>query len=65
MNAPATPKPAAGDVAPWESKRGQPPRLLIRRTLPWLGLAALVALVVWGLKPRPIEVEIGTWLAGR
>ena len=64
MNAPATPKPAAGDVAPWESKRGQPPRLLIRRTLPWLGLAALVALVVWGLKPRPIEVETATLTRG-
>jgi HlyD family secretion protein len=32
---------------------------LLRRSLPWLVLALLVSLVVWGLWPKPVMVETG------
>lgn len=31
----------------------------IRRTLPWLGALALLALIMWGLWPKPVVVETG------
>jgi HlyD family secretion protein len=36
-----------------------------RRSLPWLGAAALVALIVAGLWPRPVPVESGRVTIGR
>lgn len=45
--------------APWDAKRPATGRRLVRRLLPWLGLAALLALIVWGMWPRPTVVETG------
>ena len=53
--------PAA--TAPWETKRG-PNAKNLRRFLPWLGLLALVALVAWGLWPKPVVIETGTVARG-
>lgn len=45
--------------APWDSKKNETPKHHLRRSLPWLALAALVTLIVWGLQPKPVLVETG------
>ncbi len=50
--------------APWATKREPGRRHLVRRLLPWLGGAALLALIVWGLWPKPVVVETGTVARG-
>ena len=50
--------------APWATKREPGSRHLVRRLLPWLGAAALLALIVWGLWPKPVVVETGTVARG-
>lgn len=47
------------DSAPWASKRDSSGKHLVRRTLPWLGLLALVSLIAWGMWPKPVIVETG------
>ncbi len=46
-------------TAPWASRRDPSGRHLVRRSLPWLGLLALAALIGWGLWPKPVIVETG------
>ena len=48
-----------GDTPPWEGKRNGSAKSLLRRSIPWLIGAALVAAVAMGLKSKPIEVETG------
>ena len=50
--------------APWDPKPDPSGRKLLRKLLPWLGVALLVAAVVWGLRPQPVEVETGTVARG-
>lgn len=45
--------------APWETKRVPTGKHLIRRLLPWALGIGILALVVAGLKPKPIEIETG------
>lgn len=45
--------------APWESRREPTGRHLIRRSLPWIGVAGLFSLIGWGLWPKPVIVETG------
>lgn len=45
--------------APWDAKRPASGKHLVRRSLPWLGLLALLSLIAWGLWPRPVIVETG------
>lgn len=47
--------PRRESEAPWASKPSG--KRLLRRLLPWLGGAALLALIVWGLWPKPVVVE--------
>ena len=49
----------AKSAAPWASGPTPGSRHLLRRSLPWLVLALLVSLVVWGLWPKPVMVETG------
>lgn len=51
-------------TAPWETKRDPSGKHLIRRSLPWLGGLLLLALVLWGLWPKPVVVETGTAARG-
>jgi HlyD family secretion protein len=46
-------------AAPWANKRNLQGAHLLRRSLPWLGGIGLIALIVWGLWPKPIEIESG------
>ena len=46
-------------AAPWATKRNLQGAHLLRRSLPWLGGIGLIALIVWGLWPKPIEIESG------
>jgi HlyD family secretion protein len=62
MATPDTDTPAA--TAPWEIKRNSSGSHLIRRSLPWLGGLVLLALIVWGLWPKPIIIETGTVVRG-
>lgn len=50
--------PQRGD-APWETKPDPSGRHLLRRSLPWLGALLLLALIVWGLWPKPVVIETG------
>lgn len=50
---------SADDKAPWEGRPVANGRHRIRRTLPWLGALALLALIMWGLWPKPVVVETG------
>lgn len=45
--------------APWDARRPAGGRHLVRRLLPWLGLGVLLALIGWGLWPKPTVVETG------
>jgi HlyD family secretion protein len=47
------------ETAPWEGRRAPTGKHLVRRSLPWLGLIALAALIAWGLWPKPVIVETG------
>ncbi len=55
---------SASDTAPWENKRGPSGKHLARRLLTWLGLLALLALIVWGLLPKPVLIETGVAARG-
>jgi HlyD family secretion protein len=56
----ATPASSPADgKAPWEGKTPPSGKHLLRRLLPWLGALALLALIVWGLWPKPVVVETG------
>ncbi len=50
--------------APWETKRTNNGKHLVRRSLPWLGGLLLLALVAWGLWPKPVVVETGAVTRG-
>jgi HlyD family secretion protein len=50
--------------APWASRREVSGRHLVRRSLPWIALAAFAALIVWGLWPKPVIVETGAVTRG-
>ena len=45
--------------APWEIPRSASGKHFVRRSLPWLGVLALLALIAWGLWPKPVIVETG------
>ncbi len=49
----------AEETAPWAAKRTQSSRHLVRRSLPWLGALLLLALIGWGLWPKPVIIETG------
>jgi HlyD family secretion protein len=57
MTTPASP-PAVGK-APWEGKSSASGKPLARRALPWIGTLSLLALILWGLWPKPVVVETG------
>lgn len=42
---------------PWEDTKAKPKRGRIRKYLMWIGIAAVVALIAYGLQPKPVEVE--------
>ncbi len=50
--------------APWETKRVPTGKHLIRRLLPWLLGLGILALIGWGLTPKPIEIETGVVARG-
>jgi HlyD family secretion protein len=51
--------PSNKNDAPWASKRDPSGRHLLRRSVPWLGVLLLAALIGWGLWPKPVIVETG------
>ena len=60
----ANESPASNGEPPWAAKHEAGGRHLIRRALPWLGGCALLAAIIWGLRPKPIVVETGTVARG-
>ncbi len=50
------PEPA---TAPWDAKRNAPKKGRLRKLITWASGLGLLALIGYGLKPRPIEVELG------
>lgn len=54
-------KPA---TAPWEVQRNASGGHYLRRALPWLVGLLLLALIGWGLVPKPVIVETGTVTRG-
>lgn len=62
MAAPET--ESSSTTAPWENKRGHSGKNFVRRMLPWFGLSALLALIVWGLLPKPVLIETGVAARG-
>ncbi|WP_193212159.1 efflux RND transporter periplasmic adaptor subunit [Luteolibacter marinus] len=50
-------KPA--ETPPWDEKRPASAKGTLRRLLPWLLGALVIAAVAWGLRPQPVEVETG------
>ena len=51
-------------TAPWETKRDPSGKHLIRRSLPWLGSLLLLALIAWGLWPKPVLIDTGVAARG-
>lgn len=48
----------------WETKRNPSGGHLIRRSLPWIGGLLLLALIAWGLWPKPVIIETGVVARG-
>lgn len=46
-------------TAPWASPRRSTGKNFLKRLLPWAAGLALVALVAWGLRDKPVTVETG------
>ncbi len=46
-------------TAPWETKRSATGRHLFRKALSWGLVLLVIALILWGLRPQPVEVETG------
>jgi len=57
MATPDSPTPSA--TAPWETRRNPSGSHLVRRSLPWMAGFSLLALVAWGLWPKPVIIETG------
>jgi HlyD family secretion protein len=51
--------PSDTEKAPWETKKAPSAGHFFRRLIPWLGGLFLIALVAWGLWPKPIIIETG------
>ena len=51
--------PDTRDSPPWAAKRVAGGRHLVRNSLPWLGGTLLLALIGWGLWPKPVIIETG------
>lgn len=49
----------ADTAAPWATKHSPGSRHLFRRALPWGIALLLIALITWGLWPKPIAIESG------
>lgn len=49
---------------PWEGKRNGKPRHLMRKFITWAVGIGLVVLIAMGLRPQPIEVELGVLTRG-
>jgi HlyD family secretion protein len=49
----------SNDTPPWDDRRNATAKSRLRRLLPWLIGLAIIAAVVFGLKPKPVEVETG------
>ena len=47
------------DTPPWDAKRNKSRKGRIRKFLMWLVILAAVGVVGYGLKPKPVEVELG------
>lgn len=47
------------DDPPWDPKEGRTAKKRFRKLLPWLGVGVLVALIAFGMKGKPVEVETG------
>ncbi len=56
---PATSSLKSPATAPWEIRRATTGKSVLKRALPWLAGLLLVALVAWGLWPKPVVVETG------
>ena len=54
----ANPQQHSTTTPPWESKGSRRGKGMLRRVLMWLLLAGLLGWIVWGFRPKPIEVEI-------
>ncbi len=51
-------QPGKSPTPPWEAKKAPSKRGLTRKIILWLLGAGVLGLVVYGLKPRPIQVEL-------
>jgi len=51
-------------TAPWDSPRSPGGKHYFRRALPWLVGLLILALIGWGLVPKPVIVETGTATVG-
>jgi len=46
-------------TAPWDARRNAPAKGRLRKLVTWTFGLGLLALIAYGLKPRPVEVELG------
>jgi HlyD family secretion protein len=53
-------KSPKADSPPWAVRQAGHARHHAKRLLPWAFAVALIALLIWGLRPAPIEVETST-----
>lgn len=52
-------KPQDTETPPWDAKRNKSKKGRFRKFLMWIFILAAVAVVGYGLKPKPVEVELG------
>lgn len=57
-------KNGRSSTPPWEVKKSGIKRGLVRKSILWILGLGLLAVVAWGLRPRPIEVELGAVRTG-
>jgi HlyD family secretion protein len=49
----------ADSAAPWDAKRNATPGQFVRRAVGWVFGGLFVALILWGLWPKPTLIEVG------
>lgn len=52
------------EAPPWEVRRKGSARVVLRKLVTWTLVLGLLSLIGYGLRPRPVEIEVGTVARG-
>ncbi len=60
MEPPTSPRTQTkSDTAPWDARRNKPKGAWLRKLFTWTLILGVLGLIGYGLRPKPIEIELG------